>query len=217
MTVSSSNEAYQQCLDELRETRGDAIEDGEIAEVVRSLMQTMKGDVSALDVKIYKELDDLTTYLQDAKSELASIRPDELRGDVIPAAAGELDAIVAATEEATGTILDAAEKLEGVSEKVDDDSAKVISDAVTAIYEACNFQDITGQRVTKVVTTLQHIEGELAKVVALFGDELRRSVQSKNDGAEDGVVADEDLLNGPSLAGQGATQEEIDALLASFD
>ena len=47
--------------------------------------------------------------------------------------------------------------------------ATKLQDATTRIYEACSFQDITGQRITKVVTTLKTIEAKVAQIVATFG------------------------------------------------
>ena len=51
--------------------------------------------------------------------------------------------------------------------------AAKLQDAVTQIYEACSFQDITGQRITKVVTTLKAIEGKVAHIISTFGAEYR--------------------------------------------
>ena len=47
--------------------------------------------------------------------------------------------------------------------------AAKLQDAVTRIYEACSFQDITGQRITKVVTTLKVIEEKVAHIISTFG------------------------------------------------
>ncbi len=45
---------------------------------------------------------------------------------------------------------------------------------MTQVYEACNFQDITGQRITKVVNTLKHIEEKVEALVSAFGDEISK-------------------------------------------
>jgi chemotaxis protein CheZ len=88
---------------------------------------------------------------------------------------------------------------------------------VTRVYEACNFQDITGQRITKIVKTLQHIEVELDKIVGLFGDFDGADTEPREKKTKPEAPSDESLLNGPQLTETAATQEEIDALLASFD
>jgi chemotaxis protein CheZ len=104
---------------------------------------------------------------------------------------------------------------------MDPATAEKITEAVTQVYEACNFQDITGQRITKVVRALKHIEQKVEALVAAFGDEIQkyRSLHPERrqaDGTED-KMSDAALLNGPQMPDDAAKQAEIDALLASFD
>lgn len=214
--MMNGNTNFASAIEALRAERGDSVELGEISEVVDSLLQTLTGDVSADDLKVYRELETLAAYISKAREEIAAIQPREIQAEHIPSATDELDAIVAATEEATGTILDAAEALEGLAEKADEETGREIGEIVTRVYEACNFQDITGQRITKVVKTLQHIEVELDKIVGLFGDG-DADEEPKAKKPDDGAKTDKSLLNGPQLSENAATQEEIDALLASFD
>src|SRR3546814_114085 len=121
----------------------------------------MEGYISAVDLQIYEELESLARYIQSARVEIAALRPDEIRQDHIPAATDELDAVVGATEEATGRILDAAEQIQTIAEGLDQAVQNQLVDLVTGIFEACNFQDITGQRISKVVRTLKHIETKI--------------------------------------------------------
>ena len=216
MTELSIDESFSRRAEEIRAERGDTVAISEVAEVVKSLLQTMDGDLSSLDVKLYREINQLANYLQDAKREISEIQPDNMRNEQIPLATDELDAIVKSTEEATGKILDAAEDLENVSASMKGKNAEKIVDVVTNIYEACNFQDITGQRITKVVNTLKHIEEELEKLTKVFGDEIKNSAIKASRKPKDDRN-DAELLNGPQSADQAATQDEIDALLASFD
>jgi chemotaxis protein CheZ len=169
--------------------------------------------LTSTDVKFFEELQGLISYIRSAKREIAALAPDEIRDKHIRAATDELDAIVGNTEDATGTILDAAEKIEGIASKLDIEPGMQIADAVTRIYEACNFQDITGQRISKVVTALKTIEVKIESLVkavggvaALPGDPLGE--QAKKDA---------ELLNGPQLPGNAKTQDEIDALLKNLD
>ncbi len=93
--------------------------------------------------------------------------------------------------------------------------------ATTGIYEACTFQDITGQRITKVVTALKHIEDTVDGLLNAFGDEIAKYREANPKQVDVPEVAsipsDEDLLEGPQLEGKGNNQAELDALLASFD
>ncbi|MBT6883914.1 MAG: chemotaxis protein CheZ [Rhodospirillaceae bacterium] len=206
-------------LGDLREKHGDSVKVEDISAVVESMMATMKGDLSATDIELYSELEALAQYIHAAKADIAALRPDEVKDDSLPTAADELDAIVAATEKATNTIMDATEQIEGLMDKVDPEDASVIMEATSTIYEACGFQDITGQRTTKVVKALKDIEEKIDALVEAFGSEIEKfkNDNPKADEESGRELTDEDLLEGPQLEEQAQTQEEIDALLATFD
>jgi chemotaxis protein CheZ len=76
---------------------------------------------------------------------------------------------------------------------------------------------VTGQRITKVVKALKHIEDRVDGLVAAFGDEIAkyREAHPKQEGPKE--ITDKDLLNGPQLPDNAGKQDDIDALLASFD
>jgi len=218
MPTGNISAQLNQRLGELRAKHGDAVRIDDIASVVESMMATMNGDISASDLELYNELESLAKYIHAAKADIAALRPDEVKEQVLPKATDELDAIVAATEQATNSIMDATEKLETLGEELADEHANVIMDATTAIYEACGFQDITGQRITKVVKALKDIEEKIDALVEAFGTEIEKYKKLQPEPAEEAAaVTDEDLLNGPQLKEKAQTQEEIDALLASFD
>jgi chemotaxis protein CheZ len=209
-------------LEELRAKYGDTVQVEEVAKVVGALMSSGTGDMRGLSRKIYAELEALNTYIQTAKTEIAALRPDEVKDEFLPAAATELDAIVDATAEATNTIMDATEAIETVAEGLDQKLQDTVLDATTKIYEACGFQDITGQRINKVVNTLNEIEVKVDALVKAFGseiDDIKEKAKAKV--AETAEVADvpsdEDLLQGPQKTGEGISQDEIDRLLADFD
>jgi len=209
-------------LQELREKHGDSVSLENIAEVVQSVMVTMTGDLTANDLGLFSELEALAKYIHEAKADIAALRPDEVKDSYIPTASDELDAIVQATEVATNTIMDATEEIENVMAKLDPAQAEEIGNATMKIYEACGFQDITGQRITKVVKALQNIEEKIDALVSAFGDEIEKvkSTDTDKDASKKDdkkTITDEDLLEGPQLSGEGRSQEEIDALLASFD
>ena len=188
----------------------------EIASIVETVVDSMHGDVSLDNLRLYRELESLAQFIRHARAEIAQIRPDEISDRHIPTATDELDAIIAATEEATGTILDSAELIEDQISSMTPECGEKISAAVTKIYESCNFQDVTGQRIGKVVATLKNIESKVDALVDAFGAEFAGADNPPtNATAEDGEQTDGEasLLNGPQLAGEGISQEDIDALL----
>lgn len=211
---AAEKSAFQVRLEEIRKSRGKTVSVSEVGDVVASLLRTLNGDLSVTEIRVYRELDDLARYIRSAKSEISELRPEQIQSDFIDRATDELDAIVKSTEGATGTILDCAEALEKLSQELSPEQAQKVTNVVTRIYEASSFQDLTGQRVTKVVNALKHIEIELDKIVKVLGDELRKTVSVANMQKPGDARSDAALLNGPRLAGEGASQAEIDALLS---
>ena len=181
-------------------------------EQVRSMMDKWPNESG-----LFNQLQNLSHFIGQTRDEIAALRPDEVKAEFLPKATDELDAIVEATADATNQIMDSVEKIETLSEKMDHDDAASLLDSVTSIYEACTFQDITGQRITKVVNMLKEIE---ARVDQMIGS-MDLPEGAKRDGPKKAVVdnrPDAELMQGPADAGtKGQSQEEIDALLASFD
>ncbi len=219
MTGGNASAALEAQLEDLRATHGDAVSIREIGGVVENLLAATKGDLMAADITLYSEMESLARYIHAAKAEIAALCPDEVKAEYLPTAADELDAIIAATADATHTIMDAAEKLDGVIETLDGNAQETVMTATTQIYEACGFQDVTGQRIGKVIKALKDIEIKVDALVAAFGEEIAEFKAKEQPGntGEDRSQSDEDLLEGPQLEGKGRTQAEIDALLDDFD
>lgn len=200
-------------LDAIRREHGDTVRVDQIADVVGAMLGTMTGDIDGEDLRLYREIESLADYIHAAKAEIAALRPGEIKNEFIASATDELDAIVGATEAATNEIMDAAEHLESLSPMMDAQVAERMTEITTRIFEACTFQDITGQRITKVVKMLKEIEGRVENLVKAFGSEMDGPAKA----APSAAPSDEDLLNGPQLPSNAADQAEIDRLLASFD
>ncbi|WP_309418236.1 protein phosphatase CheZ [Telmatospirillum sp.] len=198
-------------LEALRKQMGDTVKVEEVGDVVRSLLMSLSGDVSAGDLRLYSEVQALATYIHNAKMEIAALRPQDIQQQYIASATDELDAIVGATENATNAILDAAEKLESLTDDTVPEVGQRLTEQITLIYEACNFQDITGQRITKVVRALKHIEERIDALVLAFGPEVKDTDKpSEQTSAQ--TLSDEELLNGPQLPEKAHDQAAIDAL-----
>jgi chemotaxis protein CheZ len=200
-------------LDAIRHEHGDTVRVEQIGEVVRAMLDTMTGDISAGDLRLYRELESLSQYIHAAKAEIAALRPSDIKNEFIASATDELDAIVGATEAATNEIMDAAESLGGLTPVLDPEVAGRLDEITTRIFEACTFQDITGQRITKVVKALKEIESRVETLVRAFGGDYESAPRKE----EKAPMTDQDLLNGPQLPSTATNQADIDALLASFD
>lgn len=194
----------------------------DVAAVTEILMRSLESYFKSIDLTLYKECQDLADYIEDARAEISSLSPDHDDSAGIPRAGQELDAIVEATESATDTIMQAAEDLMSLDTEDFDEYKNHVNDEVMKIFEACSFQDITGQRISKVVKTLNHVEDRVSKLISILGI---TSESAASDGAKpiidpatgelNEAVNDEDLLNGPALAGEGIDQGEIDSLLGN--
>lgn len=205
------------------ESKGTGIDPADIVEVVESVMASISGDRSGINLRLYEDIEALAHFIRSAKTEITSLRADEINTKFLPAATDELSAIIGATEQATNEIFEAVETIESASNEMEPEAAAPLADAVTRIYEACSFQDITGQRITKIVKVLQDVEAKVDGLLQALGEEVsgaKPGARTSADGtpaAEPKEISDEELKNGPQLPGNAMSQDEIDALLADFD
>lgn len=172
----------------------------------------------ARDVRI--EIAQMVRSIGRAKAEIAAIKHPlaSESDDKVHRASSELDAIVLDTETATNKILASNEKIEAAMNKLntthhDDPDVQAMTEDVAfnviEILEACNFQDITGQRITKVVNTLRYIEDRILAMISIWGVEAFADLPVE---IEDGREGDDALMNGPALQNEGISQDDIDAL-----
>jgi chemotaxis protein CheZ len=159
------------------------------------------------DKDLLAEIEDLAHTIAKTRSELQRLDAGPFIAGHIPAATDELDAVVAHTASATDVILESCERLELAASSGQPIDADLLGQATTAIYEACSFQDITGQRIKKVVGTLKAIEQKVGEILKVFG---------QGQEIEDAVIPEASLTNGPQLPGKAMDQSDIDKLLADF-
>ena len=188
-----------------------------IEEAVRAVLGSLSGAMTVNEAALLAELEALGREVKRAKSEIAALRVDDINHSHIPAATDELDAVVEHTAEATNEILDSCETLEALQATLSGPAAETVAAAVTRIYEACSFQDITGQRIGKVVSALKAIETRVAAVTAAFGRPDAGAAAPAAEDAEGGRTEGERLANGPQLPSAASSQADVDRLLASFD
>jgi chemotaxis protein CheZ len=201
----------------LRSAHGEMMATRDIVEVVESLISTLRVEVDVATSRIGEELRGMIEFIDCAKKEMSSINSGALANLDIPGATDQLDAVVQHTEQAAGQIMDCADDISRLASEVAPEIAARLHAIATRIYEASSFQDITGQRVTKVVRVLKEIEKRLSALADVIGDSFSIAPQDgpHNEAGEHDV--ERALLNGPQIAGDGNNQSDIDALLASFD
>lgn len=170
--------------------------------------------------KLKTEMETIQEAISRTKQEIASLHVSGFKGEDMSRVTDELDAVVKGTEHATESILAAVERIDEdannlVAHLKGDKQAMAsdIQERVLAIYEACNFQDLTGQRITKVVNVLRFIEDRVNRMMEIWGGmEAFNSIEADESLRR---VGDAALLNGPALpTADRATQDDIDALFA---
>lgn len=189
------------------------------AQEAKKAIARLQGQVQEFQ-KLKSELDVIEGVISQTKQELATIHVGGFQGAKLVRASNELDTVVEDTERATQTILGAVEEIDQCADllagvPLDDSSrqqAHQIQDCVVRIFEACNFQDVTGQRITKVVATMKFIEQHIAQMMEIWG-----GIEAFGEAAADAQPKQDDdagLLNGPKLAGDAGhvSQDDIDAL-----
>ena len=184
-----------------------------------ALLETYRAQIEQCE-KLKVELDLIHDAISRTKHEIAVLHGKSFNGGEMAKVSGELGAVVGGTEEATQQILEAAESIDQAATamtKVNSpDQQKLLSEEiqerVVSIFEACNFQDLTGQRISKVMTTMKFIENHITVMMDIWGgvDAIRAHAPPVVDDRE----GDARLLNGPRSEGDvgHASQNDIDAL-----
>jgi len=190
----------------------------EVAEA-QSLLETYRAQIEQCE-KLKVELDLIYDAINRTKREIAVLHGNSFNGEEMAKVNGELGAVVGGTEEATQQILEAAESIDqaatALSKVTSPDQQKILSEEiqerVVSIFEACNFQDLTGQRINKVMTTMKFIENHITVMMDIWGGV--DAIKSHAPPIVDTREGDDRLLNGPKTEGDvgHASQDDIDAL-----
>ncbi|WP_315835502.1 protein phosphatase CheZ [Bradyrhizobium prioriisuperbiae] len=221
-------QSHSEIMNELRAIRaqmgaphGAVGDDGITQEVAgaQALLQTYRAQIEQCE-KLKIELDLIHEAINRTKQEIAVLHGKSFDGDEMARVTGELGAVVGGTEEATQQILEAAEAIDQAASafskvKSPDQQAQLsedIQDRVVAIFEACNFQDLTGQRISKVMNTMKFIEHHINVMMEIWGGV--DAIKAHAPAIIDDRVGDARLLNGPKAVGDigHASQDDIDAM-----
>ncbi len=167
--------------------------------------------------RIRVEIEDISGRIKATKAEIAQIRHPLANEDKFQEASQQLMAVVSSTEDATNIIMNCAEQLEEIINEVRSqlpegyqaDRLGDMNDIIIRIFEACNFQDLTGQRITKVVRTLTFVEERVNAMMSVWHTrEFETLPLPKTTEKEDGSL----VLHGPTK--ETVSQADIDALFA---
>jgi chemotaxis protein CheZ len=168
--------------------------------------------------KLKIELDVIADAIRQTKNEITILQDRGFDGAGMARVAHELDAVVVYTGQATQRILNAAEEIEQTATMLSamlqneqqQGMAQDIADQVTRIFEACNFHDLTGQRIAKVGATMKLVEEHIARMMEIW----TVIAQFQADDIRPVTASETALANGPKLPVESGhcAQAEIDAL-----
>jgi chemotaxis protein CheZ len=185
----------------------------------QQLLETYRAQIEQCE-KLKVELDLIHDAINRTKREIATLHGKSFDGGEMAKVNGELGAVVGGTEQATQQILEATEAIDqaatALSKNTSPDQQKLLSEEiqerVVSIFEACNFQDLTGQRISKVMNTMKFIEQHIYEMMNIWGgiDAIKAHATPTVDTRE----GDARLLNGPKMEGDvgHASQDDIDAM-----
>ena len=169
----------------------------------------------------YRELSrqvvQLYDYMARIKEQLAAVKHPGAPVDQFNKVADQLDAIVGATEDATNTIMEATEDTmalaadikSAVPEDLQPKLDKIVENS-SHVFEACTFQDITGQRISKIVETMNLLEGTLNSLVVIIGKDSIAALPVRKETPDE---PDGEIMHGPALdKEESVSQADIDAL-----
>ena len=184
-----------------------------VVQIINSVISKVEAAEDVSREHIYHELRALHNLIEDTRKEISASRASDISGTHIPDATDELDAVVAATEVATGTIMDACDAINAYADQLDPAHKDYLVGEVTKVLEACSFQDITGQRITKVVKSIKQIDDKISKLMSVLEEKIPGLPSSV---LEDTRTGDARLMNGPQMPDKAISQDDIDKLLADL-
>lgn len=182
---------------------------GELGGMFEELRRFVDRRIAELSMEIHATVQMVDFSESNLSSQLQRVHDQLANVVALPSVATrnsgiELEAVVQATEDAANRILGAAEAIRTLATKRlgDHPAAGAIIEQTHSIFEACSFQDLTGQRIRRAIAQLQSIEGSLAQIVEhSAADAAPASTPAPLDGIQG---------TGPDLA-----QGEIDKLLGT--
>lgn len=170
-----------------------------------------------MDEKLRSEVVGLVRYVERLRQEIANIAQGRnVEKSNFQNMSSQLDEIVTSTEEASHKIMEASEKILDATNRLAGEQTeeerqqtqKEIQSGATEVMEACSFQDLAGQRVTKILNSLRFVEDRVETMIEVCGSDVM--VALIGDLPEPDKEHDDVEMHGPTS--EGISQDEIDAL-----
>lgn len=212
-TTSEIHDKLIELIKKLQEHKAEPEYVEKCTQAIEMAVRSMKPAIDG-EQKLLSELKKMLDFIKKAKQDLAAIGQHANDAEHLSVASEELEEVVKATEEAANRIMDAADVIMEKAGSIEGDASTEISNQVAEIFDACNFQDLTGQRIRKVMQVIEYLEERLSNLTSTVEgaasdtDALLKSRDKR---------ADADLMGGPAKSGDAPSQDDIDKLFNSLD
>ncbi len=186
----------------------------EIEKIVKDIVQSeLPGQYAGhtiASLRKYQENESIVEIADPSNS------PREISEKHLPAIIQNLNAIRSTAESATHAIMNAAENIQALLGMLDERLEQQIRKELTLVVQACAFQDITGQRMTRIVDSIEEIECSVDGILAAMGDKqaARRYGEMKAKREKDKALH-KNKLSGPQNIIVKDKQAEIDSIFGN--
>jgi chemotaxis protein CheZ len=195
-------------LKKLQDANSGVIAQSEVNKLTKEFLTTVDSYVSSEQRKIiYGQIDIISQQITGLKKNISIMGNNILQDNFIPEIATELHSVIAQTEKSVIGILDISDEIGKISAKISPPGLKeeLLSHSIK-ILELCNFQDLTGQIIQRIIKRLSIIESTVNKIAIELGPNYKLSSK---------LTADS-LLNGPQKEEERPSQDKIDNLFSSL-
>lgn len=155
---------------------------------------------------LYAKIEEILKQFREIREEAEGI----VENSQMPDAALHLNDVLQHTEEATTTILDAATTIGSLTDNA------AVAEQIGRIYEACTFQDISGQRIKKVLKHLNTLEEQLQGLSEAARGATGDAAAKPRAKAAPAATGDAALMNGPALSTEAPSQADVDAMFKNM-
>ncbi len=197
-------------LKNLQDVDSGVIKKSDVDTVIKEFLDTLDLYVSVEQRRsMFEQMAKVSQQITGLKKEISIMGENILKDDFIPEISTELNAVISQTEKSVIGILDVSDEIGKISAKVIDLNIKEeLLKNSTKILELCNFQDLTGQIIHRIIKRLTMIEATVNRIVV----ELDQDCQFSSNHH----VSENSLLNGPQKEADRPSQNEIDDLFSSL-
>lgn len=191
-------------LQNLQETNKGIVDVNNIDDIIRSFVEILSPYAKeTMRAEIIYQLESVLAQFSSLKTEISNISKEVLDKNFVPSIIMDLRSVIIQTEKSVTGILDVCDEINELSKGINDRNLReALIIKSTRILESCNFQDLTGQRIQKIVHHLSEIESIIYKMLHFLKPDFKLKYQTKKD----------ELLNGPQSAENAPSQDSIDAL-----